>query len=152
MNEKQRATRRAWFRRRYEARVAEGVCITCGGDLAPESRWKCRPCLDANSALQMRKRALRPIVRFCACGAVLGKRRQLCDDCKQISEARRRAATLARMRLYNLLRRDHYAAAQSARYARRRQAGICYTCGEPSSSFVYCRLCRLLRSRKRRTG
>lgn len=150
MTKKQRASKRAWLRRRYEARVAEGACITCGGDRAPESRWKCRPCLDANAALQLRKRALRPTVRLCACGAVLEKRRHLCIACRLASKERRRPAVLARMRRYYHLRRERYIAAQRARYARFREAGVCYLCGDPSGPFACCWTCRMELSRRKR--
>ena len=114
--------------RRRAARLAAGLCTSCGKRPSAEDGTQCEPCREARRAFERDRYAERRAAGLCgACGGPTLDGGSRCGPCAVRETGRR-----------NPEKRN---AAARRLYARRRAAGRCTDCGEPSHGAARCEPC-----------
>ena len=114
--------------RRLAARLAAGLCTSCGKRPSADSGTTCEPCREARRAFERDRYAARRAAGLCgACGGPTLDGGSRCGPCA-VRESERRDP-------------EKRNAAARRLYARRRVQGLCTDCGEPSHGAARCEPC-----------
>ena len=114
--------------RRRAARLAAGLCTSCGKRPSAEDGTQCEPCREARRAFEHERYAARRAQGLCGmCGGPTLDGGSRCGPCA-VRETERRSP-------------EKKNAAARRLYARRRAKGLCTDCGEPSQGAARCEPC-----------
>ena len=114
--------------RRRAARLAAGLCTSCGKRPSAEDGTTCEPCREARRAFENERYAARRAAGLCgACGGPTLDGGSRCGPCA-VRENERRDP-------------EKRNAAARRLYAQRRAEGLCTDCGEPSHGAARCEPC-----------
>ena len=114
--------------RRLAARLAAGLCTSCGKGPPAADGTTCEPCREARRAFERDRYAERRAAGLCGyCGGPTLDGGSRCGPCA-VRESERRDP-------------EKRNAAARRLYAKRRAAGLCTDCGEPSHGAARCEPC-----------
>ena len=114
--------------RRLAARLAAGLCTSCGKGPPAADGTTCEPCREARRAFERDRYAERRAAGLCGyCGGPTLDGGSRCGPCA-VRESERRDP-------------EKRNAAARRLYAQRRAAGLCTDCGEPSHGAARCEPC-----------
>jgi len=114
--------------KRLAARLAAGLCTSCGKRPSAEDGTTCEPCREARRAFERERYAERRAAGLCGnCGGPTLDGGSRCGPCA-VRETERRDP-------------EKRNAAARRLYARRRAKGLCTDCGEPSQGSARCEPC-----------
>ena len=115
-------------RRRLAARLAAGLCTSCGKRPSVDDGTTCEPCREARRAFEREQYAEHRAAGLCGyCGGATLDGGSRCGPCA-VRETERRSP-------------EKKNAAARRLYARRRAQGLCTDCGEPSRGAARCEPC-----------
>ena len=114
--------------KRLAARLAAGLCTSCGKRPSADGGTRCEPCREARRAFERDRYAERRAAGLCGyCGGPTLDGGSRCGPCA-VRETERRDP-------------EKKNAAARRLYARRRAKGLCTDCGEPSQGAARCEPC-----------
>ena len=114
--------------KRLAARLAAGLCTSCGKRPSVEDGTTCEPCREARRAFERERYAERRAAGLCgSCGGPTLDGGSRCGPCA-VRESERRDP-------------EKRNAAARRLYAKRRAKGLCTDCGEPSQGAARCEPC-----------
>ena len=114
--------------KRRAARLAAGLCTSCGERPSAEDGTRCEPCREARRAFERERYAARRAAGLCGyCGGQTLDGGSRCGPCA-VRETERRSP-------------EKKNASARRLYARRRAKGLCTDCGQPSHGAARCEPC-----------
>ena len=114
--------------KRLAARLAAGLCTSCGKRPSADDGTRCEPCREARRAFECGRYAVRRAAGLCgSCGGATLDGGSRCGPCA-VREYERRSP-------------EKKNASARRLYARRRAKGLCTDCGKPSQGAARCEPC-----------